>query len=414
MSSRHSEIWEDHVFDSRWSRVPLWGSPLTSANGEYIMVTQTTEENIEYASVPTIQNETCDGGISDVYGVREVAYKRSISNDVDRRVKPDGYAWKNMTAQPPQYTEQSRSKIEAVEGSKFIWCPGFGMKKVASWTRSHYREQAFFGSVEDPRWETEMRLKIKDLSVNIGATLAEYKATASVFGDMVGGIQDAYKFLRNKRKKLKRLSFCDAASTELGISFGVNPLMQDTYDSIQALKRVLTRPIVRRFYLRKEKADSGIYVPNNTEGSVLWNDKVGLRVTVYVEFIPEGPSDITLGNPAELLWEVTPFSFVVDWAIPIGDWLSSLDALKDVKALNGCVTRKRTYNHVNRSIPISDPWNKYTLVKPGTRDYESHARTTMTTIPIEPLPTYSPSDSFYSLMHATSLLKVMSQGCRQG
>lgn len=32
-------------------------------------------------------------------------------------------------------------------------------------------------------------------------------------------------------------------------------------------------------------------------------------------------------NPLLVAWELVPFSFVVDWAIPVGAWLESLDAM---------------------------------------------------------------------------------------
>lgn len=39
---------------------------------------------------------------------------------------------------------------------------------------------------------------------------------------------------------------------------------------------------------------------------------------------PEGYDNFKWGNPYALAWELTPFSFVVDWVVPIGDWLNSL------------------------------------------------------------------------------------------
>lgn len=37
-------------------------------------------------------------------------------------------------------------------------------------------------------------------------------------------------------------------------------------------------------------------------------------------------SSLGLLNPAEIVWELIPFSFVVDWFIPVGGWLSNLTA----------------------------------------------------------------------------------------
>lgn len=37
-------------------------------------------------------------------------------------------------------------------------------------------------------------------------------------------------------------------------------------------------------------------------------------------------AQLGLTNPTEILWELAPFSFVLDWILPIGDWLKSLDS----------------------------------------------------------------------------------------
>lgn len=38
------------------------------------------------------------------------------------------------------------------------------------------------------------------------------------------------------------------------------------------------------------------------------------------------PGRFGLLNPLEVIWELVPFSFVADWFLPIGDYLSALDA----------------------------------------------------------------------------------------
>jgi hypothetical protein len=37
-------------------------------------------------------------------------------------------------------------------------------------------------------------------------------------------------------------------------------------------------------------------------------------------------SELGLSNPLSTLYELTPYSFVLDWVVPVGDWLSVLDA----------------------------------------------------------------------------------------
>jgi hypothetical protein len=64
-------------------------------------------------------------------------------------------------------------------------------------------------------------------------------------------------------------------------------------------------------------------------------------------------SAIGITNPLEIAWELLPYSFVVDWFVPIGDWVSSLDALLGIEFVHGSRTQKITQNLVCTSRPDS-------------------------------------------------------------
>jgi hypothetical protein len=56
-----------------------------------------------------------------------------------------------------------------------------------------------------------------------------------------------------------------------------------------------------------------------------------------------------ISNLPNLLWELTPFSFVVDWFIGIGNYLSSLDATNGLVFEKGCVTKSYRSNSIKTS-----------------------------------------------------------------
>jgi hypothetical protein len=67
----------------------------------------------------------------------------------------------------------------------------------------------------------------------------------------------------------------------------------------------------------------GVYWPCRVEGS--W------KVKVRLDYNMSGPiiatlSQLGLINPLEIIWEKLPYSFVVDWCLPVGDYLSLLTA----------------------------------------------------------------------------------------
>ena len=57
-----------------------------------------------------------------------------------------------------------------------------------------------------------------------------------------------------------------------------------------------------------------------------------MGVFVRIDALPGNPllralSSFGIANLGTIAWELVPFSFVVDWLLPVGDWIDSFDAL---------------------------------------------------------------------------------------
>jgi hypothetical protein len=102
-------------------------------------------------------------------------------------------------------------------------------------------------------------------------------------------------------------------------------------------------------------------------------------------------------------------STLIDWGIPIGDWLSSLDALKYVDDLHATVTRKWWYYHTLRDAvkPYykEHSWDGRCIARTHVRDVFHN------NLPIANLPKWDPSASWRKVITAVSLLHSMR--CRQ-
>lgn len=133
-----------------------------------------------------------------------------------------------------------------------------------------------------------------------------------------------------------------AANRWLEYQWGVKPLVHDIYDVANSYLSA-----VRRGAYRYAEASSQTHT-SATSSSVLggpWgNVKVQKGTNWYVSSrararyfvtIPElkNLSESGLINLPSVLWEITPYSFVFDSIINIGDVLDSLDALAGVSAL---------------------------------------------------------------------------------
>lgn len=252
-------------------------------------------------------------------------------------------------------------------------------------------------------WSLDMRNKIAADKVNIGADLAEYKDAAHTFKQLASALYHTYRDL--KRGKFNHFlkeygSLKNIAAGLLMYDYGLKPLANTLGSSVAALEMASSMPIRRRYVVTKRDE------VDKTVSTYRVKQKAITRAKVWVEYIPDY-SPIDMGNPLEWAWEVIPFSFLVDWAFPIGEWIGSLDAMKGVRSVIGSVTYKREYEHT--ALPSSVD-SSYTIEVPASYKYRSHSRDVVTSVPLPPFPGYEPSPSWRHVAQGLALLTVINRG----
>lgn len=106
------------------------------------------------------------------------------------------------------------------------------------------------------------------------------------------------------------------------MQYGWRPLVDQAYEAGRALES-FSRPRVVRFSATNKRqklvntSSSGQY---NTWATCTYSKKIiaELRENISTE------RSLGLTNPAAVAWEVIPYSFVIDWFIPVGSYLSAL------------------------------------------------------------------------------------------
>lgn len=153
--------------------------------------------------------------------------------------------------------------------------------------------------------------------------------------------------LRNQAQITRGGAVDVAANRWLEMQFGWGPLLSDMDGAARLLAERSTADKNRaRFSVRsqvKEKLDKEEYFKSSST-SEIWKTKGFALCMVRVDFRFTNPAlaSITadgLTNPAALLWEETPFSFLADYALGLGAWLNRLDATLGKEFIGGTITQ---------------------------------------------------------------------------
>lgn len=334
---------------------------------------------------------------------------RRARNDTDSRPFPEPNpttGWLPETGLAKQWEISSTGRRGY--RSYFVPCPHGGIHGEVEdriWLQPTAPGQVFSAPSLD-LWSLKMRQKIEDDIVNLGTSLAEYKASAHMFGSFAKGMYDTYKVLRG-RKRRKRISPCAMPAAHLQYSYGVGPLASDLFDAAEALRLKTSRGFYKRFHVKGKEN----YRINQANGYEV--HKGHCTVTQYATFKAglslRGVRSIQFGNPVEWAWELIPFSFVVDWGIPIGEWLHSLDALDGISEITGTVSTKE---HLSFSTS-TDTSDGLTHVSTGKTVYKSHERGVYHDVPIPPRPKWEPSQSYRTVANGLALLGVLNKRCNK-
>lgn len=222
---------------------------------------------------------------------------------------------------------------------------------------------------------------LKGSSFNAVVTAAELGQTVSMIASFARSASDAIIGLRRgnihaaaaalgckplgrrARAKFRREYTYDqskaVANGWLAYKYGWMPLLQDVRSAAELASSRITLPPPQRVSAQHtlSMADSADF-----EGGWHWYGRNGPTKTVTsrintscrTTFVfrqsgtPQLPTALGLTNPALVAWELVPLSFVVDWVLPVGDYLNSLDATIGWDLVRGFQTIKVAEKHTQR------------------------------------------------------------------
>lgn len=237
-----------------------------------------------------------------------------------------------------------------------------------------------------------------------------------------------YKHIRHPSGRVSTDLQQFAANTWLELSYGWRPLLSDIHSQAENLARVLVKhEFVTRSGRASAKADKKTTwkVLDGNEG--LWETSYTSiqtsRVTYVVRYrIQDGllntANTFGLLNPLEVAWEIVPFSFVVDWFLPIGNALSNLTATTGLIFHGGSESIIRTIQvqgkarSTGKRLDQGSQWKTLTIDGGGngSLNADSKDRYILTDFPSVKFPSFKDPRSFARAASAIALLQSVFLG----
>lgn len=209
------------------------------------------------------------------------------------------------------------------------------------------------------------------------------------------------------------------ADTWLEFSYGWKPLLSDTRAIAEATASVLVeRGLALRYQTAKSSLKKEVSKTASQPGaSGTFRSYSVRRVAIGVNFrIPSGAVSIVdafgLSNPLTVAWEVVPFSFVVDWFLPVGDALRSLTAFSGLEFHSGWKTETDLFKYEIETILTSPPPSGgVSSIRSGSGkgNYEQYTmtRTVLHSFPSYGFPKWKDPRSFAHAASAIALLQSL-------
>lgn len=199
------------------------------------------------------------------------------------------------------------------------------------------------------------------------------------------------------------------AKNWLALQYGWKPLLADVHDAAAVLGHLLNTPLQRTVRASKKvKGSMSALAPYlMMDGSETVFTRVSILARIREVSVPQL---LGLTSPWDIIWEKAPFSFVADWFIPIGAWLSARGLQSSLEATY--VISKKHHAECHNAVKLTSPQAGIDYHVPGFLledfDYKwvGFTRTVSSDLFI-PLPRLKPLGKWASWIHAANAVGLL-------
>lgn len=234
------------------------------------------------------------------------------------------------------------------------------------------------------RAQTEALLKLNNGRVNYGSSIGEAKSTIRDLGGFLKDLSGAYfslrrgdvsSMLRHLGQKPHRGSA--PANAWLAYQYAWMPLFKDIHGAVDDLTKGLPKRGAYFTVVRNVQQHAGPdSVITNSMYKVTGSSTYSCRCKLYVRMGNEQLANLsTMGllNPLAVAWELVPYSFVVDWVLPVGNVLNALTAPMGLVPLAQSTAHRVTANWSFQEPTPAGKTGTITSSSVSTRAFERQA-----------------------------------------
>lgn len=234
----------------------------------------------------------------------------------------------------------------------------------ASLTQGDAKWPTLWTAEDELKLLSKLLTKVKSSSYNMGVSLAECDKLAgtvlSNLKNLTFGVADLWNgnFTRFARRfgssppsyaKQRRLYAADISGRWLEMSYAVRPAIDDVFSAVEAFEALSRGPRRVTYKVSRTRSYQNTIESTWTVGSICGKARRTYTYEAYEElsFLRQ----VGLGNPASIVWERIPWSFVIDWFIPIGTYLELIGQIPFLKG------------RFLRTSSIEESWGGYSELK---------------------------------------------------
>ncbi len=218
----------------------------------------------------------------------------------------------------------------------------FNGTSIDVWTDSICFPGSSFTANDEVTLQSRLSEAVKGHQFNLAVSAAQGKQTVDMATNAIMSIGGAISDLKKGRftsaarrlgvnQKPSKLSEKDVAGRWLELQYGWLPLISDVYEAGKAFEAVSNPPRrqIQKVSLRRDSV--GDASCSKTVWSCKGQNKDVMQIIYELSEDISTPRSLGLTDPATVAWELIPYSFVVDWFIPIGDYLENLNVIPSLR-----------------------------------------------------------------------------------